>query len=65
MEECLKKYYGFVDKEPSEDYLKNIEIVKNLINTYITNYILIAKLLDIVLKETWPMVLKKFLPKKN
>ena len=38
-ETALKKYYGFVDKELSEDYLKNIEKPKNLTNIYIINYI--------------------------
>ena len=56
---------GKKKKKQFEDYLKNIEKQKNLINIYIINYILIAKLLDIIPRETWLMVLKKFLLRKN
>ena len=45
--------------------LKNTEKQKNSINIYITNYILIAKLLDTVPKEIWLMVLKKSWQKRN
>ena len=60
MKECLKKFYGLEGKELLEDYLENIEKLDNLINIYKINYILTAKLTDIIQSETWLWCLKNF-----
>ena len=37
--ECLKKFFGFEDKEFSEDFLENIELKEKSINTCTINSI--------------------------